>query len=194
MELENQNNIRWDYISTAVDYYKNNGFKYIEVPWFVSENVINVTLPIDKKPIITQYGPLVGSAEQSFIQLMIDNKLDKYEKYVAVTPCFRDDIVDKYHQKYFIKVELIIYLEKDRKMAYNNRLVPTDSIILTDIAAKLFETLGAKNIKQQLTDDGYDLTLNDIEIGSYGIRNFDDKYWIYGTGLAEPRFSQVLNK
>lgn len=40
------------------------------------------------------------------------------------------------------------------------------------------------------TDEGFDLQLGGIEIGSYGKRHHDSfGPWAYGTGLALPRFS-----
>ena len=39
------------------------------------------------------------------------------------------------------------------------------------------------------TEEGLDIELNGIEIGSYGYRSYKDFHWIYGTALAEPRFS-----
>jgi hypothetical protein len=37
----------------------------------------------------------------------------------------------------------------------------------------------------------YDIMLDGIEIGSYGHRTCLFCNWIYGTGLAEPRFSRI---
>jgi hypothetical protein len=37
--------------------------------------------------------------------------------------------------------------------------------------------------------DTYDIEINGIEVGSYGIRSVDDVQYIYGTGLALPRYS-----
>jgi predicted aldo/keto reductase-like oxidoreductase len=37
------NTINYKYISDAVDHYVNNGYNYIEVPWYVTEDVMNVT-------------------------------------------------------------------------------------------------------------------------------------------------------
>ena len=34
--------------------------------------------------------------------------------------------------------------------------------------------------------------INGIEYGSYGIRYFENKYYIYGTGIALPRASKIL--
>jgi len=42
------------------------------------------------------------------------------------------------------------------------------------------------------TEQGFDINYGNIEIGSYGIRSCSFLDWIYGTGLAEPRFSRAL--
>ena len=42
------------------------------------------------------------------------------------------------------------------------------------------------------TDEGWDINVGGIEVGSYGSRSIHDHLWVYGTGLAEPRFSQAL--
>ena len=34
----------------------------------------------------------------------------------------------------------------------------------------------------------------EIELGSYGYREFEHMKWIYGTGCAEPRTSRIINK
>ena len=44
------------------------------------------------------------------------------------------------------------------------------------------------------TEEGYDLEVGGIEIGSYGIRKCDYLEWIYGTACAEPRMSVVILK
>jgi hypothetical protein len=44
------------------------------------------------------------------------------------------------------------------------------------------------------TDEGYDININGIEVGSYGFREIGDFMWVYGTGLAEPRFSQAVGR
>jgi hypothetical protein len=51
--------------------------------------------------------------------------------------------------------------------------------------------LTRKLIKIEKTKEGSDLTIDGIEIGSYGVRNHKNIIWVYGTGLAEPRFSKV---
>src|SRR5271170_239683 len=96
-------------IADAVSFYKD--FQYIEVPWSVTSEVMAITLPPGRTlyPFENQY--LVASAEQSFLQLIKDKKLNP-GKYLAVTPCFRDDPISETHQRYFVKVELINYTER----------------------------------------------------------------------------------
>lgn len=97
--------IYWALIPRALLHYKTYDYEYIEVPWVISEEALRVTLPSDRVGHRTQDGPLVGSAEQGFVQMYLDGEL------------------------------------------------------------------------------------NGIEIGSYGYRSYRELHWIYGTGLAEPRFT-----
>lgn len=185
-----QNVIRWDYISKALSFYYDIGYDPIEVSWYASEEAVNVTIPPHINPIKTQDGILVGSAEQSFIDLMLNKKM--YGKYVAVTPCFRDDVVDHTHKRTFMKVELF---DASPRADFNS---PQDIIKnvkkTANIALSFFQTLegGAFSVLKP-THEGYDITLNGVEIGSYGHRSYKDLNWIYGTGFADPRFSIAKN-
>ena len=49
----------------------------------------------------------MASGEQSFLYLYLKNFLPK-GKYQTVTPCFREEVFDETHTKYFMKNELII--------------------------------------------------------------------------------------
>jgi hypothetical protein len=44
------------------------------------------------------------------------------------------------------------------------------------------------------TDQGRDLTLDGIEVGSYGYREAGGRKWACGTGLALPRFDVAREK
>lgn len=181
-----QNLIYWNHIAAAVDYYHAEGYQYIEVPWYACEEAINVTLSVDVVPLRTQDGLLVGSAEQSFIHLLL-NGTPLNGKYVAVTPCFRPDAIDKTHQRYFMKVELFDTCPGglDSPQAITSKIIET-----ARIARSFFHTLHpGDDCHLRGTYDGYDLELNGIEIGSYGYRSYGDWRWIYGTGYADPRFS-----
>jgi hypothetical protein len=174
-------------IAEAISFYEMHEFKYIDVPWMVDESTLEITMPPQGKIIKCDLGNLVGSAEQSFLQLALWREL-KPGKYVSCTPCFRNDAVDEIHRNCFTKVELFIN---------DKNLINHEQIISVVYAAQEFFKIQGVDCDLEETDDGYDLisTTDKIELGSYGVREFDDiGSWIYGTGLAEPRFSVALAK
>lgn len=191
---------RIDYarIGRAVTYYRTRGYTYLEVPWIVEHESTKVTLPVAAKAMATYCGPayegdLVGSAEQSFIQLLRRDQLAP-GKYVAVSPCFRHEAVynDRY-QPYFMKVELIAVLPPGQDIARGAKEVLVYDMLATDA----FEFFSSELTEEQESFLQYepqdalatDIELAGIEVGSYGYREWLDHRWIYGTGLAEPRFS-----
>lgn len=189
--------INYSLISKAINFYEDLGFQYLEVPWIVSDKAVNVTLPKERKGNRCKTGMLVGSAEQSFIQLMIENQI-KPGCYVAASPCFRDDEVDLLHQETFFKVELIDLKFDDENPEMDSELVMAARSLkisglqwMVDKALSFFTSIpGGESSKIiPLSENCFDIELNDIEIGSYGIRTFKNFHWVYGTGIAEPRFS-----
>jgi seryl-tRNA synthetase len=178
-------NINWKIISEAIDFFSDCGYTYIETPWIVPMSAIEATY-LGKTHILKEpkSRALVGSAEQSFIHMM-EQGLIHSRKYVSAGPCFRHcKTKDKLHKEYFFKVELISIL--DYLSNPENELKQ----IIED--AKLFFSYNSlQEIKKVKTCEGYDLTLNDIEIGSYGLRTYNNYNWVYGTGVAEPRFSMA---
>ena len=183
-------------ISDAVDFYRKLGYKYIEVPWIVSESTSSITTPKGRKNFKTFMGNLVASGEQSFLEI----RSHLLGRYVCVTPCFRDENeVNDLCRNYFMKVELIDVKPKFPDLS--------SKMIMMD-AFKFFQRYGKVSI--EITDEGMDLKMNEIEIGSYGFRSkkanykgkdfligidWSDPYtkdefvWAYGTGCAEPRLS-----
>ena len=183
-----QETIDYSKIEEAIRYYSNQGFKYIEVPWIVSLASIERTLPPSRKSTDSFLGSHVASAEQSFIE-MIQNGTLSPGKYVSCTPCFRDDLVDETHHKWFIKVELLDF------DAFNELGAEITNSRLKDLittAKTFFEKYTSVDIID--TEIGFDLFASSVELGSYGLRKFNDFSFIYGTGIAEPRLSHVLNK
>ena len=173
--------INYGLIAQAIAFYQKLGFEYIEVPWIVPEFIRRLTYngPISFN---TEFGPLVGSAEQSFLFLAQSNLIESNKLYVAATPCFRDDICDTTHQKSFFKVELFYYNFIDCGMAH----------FILSAAQQFFRTLNLESIVERINMHQSDLMANGIELGSYGTRLIDGKYFAYGTGLAEPRTTHVL--
>lgn len=187
--------ISYSILSDAVYHYKQLGFEYIEVPWYAPESTISITRPenlyIENDFRINNKDQfLVASAEQSFLDMIINDKI-KPGKYVAVTPCFRNDEVDILHQKYFMKCELIEYLDSFNMEDSIKRLSSITMCALSFFISHL------PNVYIETTNDktsilSRDILSDNIELGSYGIRSYNGKYWIYGTGCAEPRLSKAI--
>lgn len=172
--------INWGLLADAVSYYTDLGYKYLEAPWIASQYHIMATCPAPEMVVSSDLGNLVGSSEQSMLQLDHRGLLAK-GRYVACTPCFRKDPLDALHRQTFMKVEL-----------YANDRFGTDA--LDDMiggALSFFQRhISPEAIGVVATGpDTYDIEVNGIEVGSYGMRSFEGVRWVYGTGVAEPRFS-----
>lgn len=178
--------INYRNLADSIDFYSKHGIEYIETPWTVSKEISNLTKPEDKKndyEILHNKKTLVASGEQSFLYLMLKGYLPKGQ-YMTTTPCFRDDLFDLTHTKYFMKTELI-----DTKTVNFNTLN-----VLTDLAMAFFSTkIDKKYLEYEQTEIGRDINFvldkRKIELGSYGIRSTDIGNYVYGTGCAEPRLS-----
>lgn len=180
--------IDWARLGRAVNFYKGCGFQQIETPWRITQAIYDATAPQTATPFrcrLTGDRPdiLVGSAEQGLLEIMGSLRRGNY---LSVSPCFRDNEVDETHFSDFMKIELCVVNPSTDAHEWLG-------VLATDFA----KSEGAK-IKRVVTDSGFDLYCNDIEIGSYGIRSaFIDNQtftWAYGTGLAEPRFSQATQR
>lgn len=178
--------IDWKTIGAAVAYYSGKGYKYVEVPWVVPEQTARITFPYgDVTYCNAPAGVLVGSAEQSFLELLIRDGTKRFESglFVAATPCFRNEpkTSDLLHY-YFFKVELF---------ALGSEHV---SDFIRD-ALGFFQSLpGGSAATIVTTPEGWDIMVNGIEVGSYGtrtVRRSDGQplTWSYGTGFADPRFT-----
>jgi hypothetical protein len=180
-------NIDWDTISDAVHYYGQQGYTYVETPWMVPVATSMITCPAEDN-IFTVWGNggLVGSAEQGFLELAMNNSIHPDTKYISAGPCFRDEPVDDLHQKTFFKAELFYYTREQEAAAQ----LAKDMLE----AAYGFMLLRSPIHRPQIVDAGFgwDININGIEVGSYGYR-FHERvgFWAYGTAAAEPRFSQA---
>lgn len=187
-----------DNICKAMNFYKALGFEEIQVPWIVPRDVTKSTCPDDAFIMPTVGGDLVGSGEQGFVDLARRGLLPN-GRLVTNTPCFRNEADEDYfHQKYFMKVELF-----SQAPDLHNELE-----VMSKMALDLFQTLKGKytdrhqviynSFKRIETEEGYDIVMPvdgfEVEVGSYGIRSFEDIWWVYGTGLAEPRYSRLMTK
>ncbi len=178
----------------AVEYYERAGYKYIDVPWVASEEAVLMTRPVWVTGDTLKYeagGKVlcpVASAEQSYLQLRLDNP-SIAGKYVTLTPCFRNEpVFDDLHQPCFMKVELINWdsmtHEDLSKMIADARILFEQDMDIKGIQNTDPDPLGV---------EAYDLLSGHtlIELGSYGIRQHPKVgRWMYGTGLN--RFSTLI--
>lgn len=172
--------IDWALLAQALGYYGGNGYRVVNLPWLADLDAIKLTCPDEVRVMtVPGHGGLVGSAEQAFLMLDRGGHLGK-GAFVALTPCFRDEpVVDALHQKTFMKVELY----------RNDDTSPEALEAMIRLAQGFFRRHANAEIAREITEDGIDLTLGGVEIGSYGLREAGGLRWVYGTGLAEPRFS-----
>lgn len=176
-----------DKLYAAKQYYQESlGFTYIEVPWTCPQSVQLKTCSKRVSPTKTDNGLiLVGSAEQSFLNLILNGELESGD-YQTITPCFRNDKQDELHQLYFTKLELI---------SYWTEINPIFPLSMAEMALNFFKRY-LDCVIIEMGDLQYDIISSDkgVELGSYGTRFINEKLmYTYGTGLALPRLNYVLS-
>ena len=102
-----QDTIDYDLLNKAVKYFSKKGFKQVEVPWRVSKEAIDGTFD-SRQSFKSDDKFLVGSAEQGFLELQLQDKL-KGTQFMSISPCFRNEVEDYFHQQEFMKLELIYF-------------------------------------------------------------------------------------
>lgn len=181
-------------IAHALDYYQRQGFKYIDVPWSVSDKAIEFSMPAHGAKFPFQDKFLVASGEQSFIDLILSQGLEK-GRYCCVTPCFRKEKeFNEWTKPTFIKVELIDTNIEDTDLKNDNTFSHFFDVL--SICTEFFRQY-LPAINRKLEDGTYDIfsVSHQIELGSYGMREMAETGpWIYATGCAEPRLSAAINK
>lgn len=176
--------INYKILHDSLIHYGSKGYDRIETPWTVSEYVDNITKPKDRISFQLKHNNkcLVASGEQSFLYLYLKDFLPK-GRFQTITPCYRYESFDYLHTKYFMKNELI-------------RTDSVNSFTLEEMiehSMSFFEKhLPKDKLKIEKIDESFDITIDGIELGSYGIRECEFLKWIYGTGCAEPRLSKLI--
>ena len=178
-------NISTNFIIKAISYYSQRGFKLIDVPLIIDTKISEWTKPIGV-PDLNHVNDKVyiASAEQSFLQLFYEKKLPE-GRYIALTPCYRHEgILDDTHFRMFLKLELLSYGCGDSTFYLAYQAL---SFMRQYCNCQMIDTIIGTDIED---------SLHSIELGSYGERRFfnSKQTYIYGTGIAEPRFSYVVNK
>lgn len=192
--------MKHEHLSSAIKFYRERGYSYVhDAPYVVGKAAYYATKPPGAKDIRClvdgeeeQY--LVASGEQSFLQMLFDGKLLK--RAVCLTPCFRAEKHTDWNKFAFQKVELIN--ADDPTGAYLTHMVHD--------AMAFFEQFVPIRLVETGRSDGhptYDIVEKNsrVELGSFGIRSAPhpdgksrDLQWIYGTGCAEPRLSDAIER
>lgn len=182
--------IDWHLLGKATQFFTHSGFLQKETPYALPELYHSYTKPHDNSSFILNQGmfsaephELVGSAEQGFIYLILNHLALENDRLFSVTPCFRCDNYDLLHQPWFMKLELFHYSSDIE-----------DLLAMINLVKQFIEQETIQPLKLVITGQNtYDLELNGIEIGSFGFRTVEGLTFIYGTGLALPRFSIANN-
>lgn len=181
--------INYGILDSSIKFYEDFGFKRIESPWLVSEDISNITKP---DPNIVDYKVeyngkvLVASGEQSFLYMFVKGFLPK-GRYQTITPCFRKESFTALNSKYFIKNELIDTIN----VSYES-LDDTVNMCLSFFQKYIPEVTVVEQ-KDDRSEKAYDIVYGPYEIGSYGIRSYMQLEWTYATGVAEPRLSKLID-
>lgn len=194
-------------IADAVEFYRQRGYVYLEdVPWLVGHEAYYATKPagavdVQQTAAGRWDGFPVASAEQSFIQMMLDGQPIK--RAVAVTPCYRaEPRIDTLHRPYFVKAELINAQDVDEghlvhmvhdACSFFERFFSVRVVAAQDPSGGLTYDIVEKGTRYELGSYGIRrITVSVTEGGEYrGIRKME---WIYGTACAEPRLSTAIQR
>ena len=195
---------------------------FLDLPWTASAPFIHATKPAKAKfsrDIETPQGLLVASGEQSFCELGHRGYLEGSGLFIAWTPCFRDEpFFDEMHHFGFLKAELFQWLEaSDGALRHDFFLndkskqhARAQTLFLAEKAGRIFNELIKQNapnapwctLSEVVGEDlethdfcQWDVLCGGHELGSYGVRAHPtlDKPYLYGTAIAEPRFSRVID-
>ena len=185
--------VNYKRLSESIDYYKNRGYEKINLPWLAHEKYIKLTYKDNNQFIIKDCRALLGSAEQAFLKEVYENNLEG--QFQSITPCFRNDKEDNLHFEYFMKNELFIY-NKDYNFYDYESALEKMVIAAYDYFEKQLHLPILKIVETSESILSYDILLNEVEVGSYLIREveLEDRKIMYacGTGLAEPRFEAAI--
>lgn len=168
-------------IFKALDFFTKLGYEMMDVPLVVDEDVSNFTKPSGRKNFYHLNNKVyVASAEQSFLQMIKEGEISS-GRYIAITPCVRDEeVYDNTHFKTFLKVEICCIGEDC-----------VDEVVSHTL---LFNSLYGAACQLSVENNVVDINLNGIEVGSYGKRTSPcGVVYTFGTAIAEPRFSYALS-
>lgn len=190
-------------LQTAIDFWVEFGAIYVDLPWLVEQEFAAATRPPGRRDVHSLHGRFVSSGEQSFLKLWAEGKLPETQLgyYVGWTPCMRDEeVIDELHQHGFMKAEFFMPVDHLSEQDQGGKLAALTFRQHLCFQAVAAAALGCPRNKTPTTHrdpqgvSRVDLKLGDLKVGSYGIRKFRDRAYIYGTALALPGFLQALDR
>lgn len=176
--------IDWSRLARALAHFESVGFRRMELPWYAPREVCGVTCPDPRAMFPIAGEVLVGSGEQAFMHEQFAGRLADGD-YVALTPCFR-------HEPEFSDLKLPAFAKVELYAA--GRAGRGAALRLAEVAADYMRRCEELDPILVETEEGFDLEVAGIEIGSYAERRRGEEEWACGTGLAEPRFSAAVEK
>jgi hypothetical protein len=181
-------------LHTALQWWQTYGFAYTDLPWMVPKQYTDAFRPSYCRDVPTLHGYFVGSGEQSFLMLRDENRLPgPAPGYIGWTPCLRDERLDHTHQHGFMKAEWYVPLgEVAGWQVKLSGLLSHQSRLFYELATQVHGAPHVAVVHEQVNPEQVDLVINGLEVGSYGLRVFHDKPYLFGTGLALPRFHKAL--
>jgi hypothetical protein len=189
-----QLNIDYALLGQAKEFYSDQGYTYVEVPWIVDEKLSYSTHKDEAgKFILDDYRHLVGSGEQAFIGMAQAEELLPYKKYMTITPCFRKGENDETHAEEFMKLELFMY--STQIFDDSNDLEAVTKRFRADIpergfrydAFDCFKELGVMeyNLYTTVTEDNDPLEIHDDPTFLNTIKNVDIEFKTRTRGMLE---------
>lgn len=192
--------INFERLLDARSFFERNGYTYVESPWVVAAEVMNITRPTSVTAI--KKDSFVASGEQSLLQMIADRQLTE-GLWQTLTPCYRrldGDRNDEIHFSQFYKLELcwykgmvqpapaLVQVMIGQVLNWLNLFQVTTRVVGYDDEERGgCTTEAAADIEIYVGEDKW------VEYGSYGIRHNENLgYWIYGTGQPEPRFEWLI--
>ncbi|WP_059925057.1 hypothetical protein [Burkholderia ubonensis] len=181
----------------AIQWWQAQGFQYVDLPWMVPKAYADAHRPDFCREIRTLHGSFVGSGEQSFLMLREEGRLrGGAPGYIGWTPCLRDEaVLDETHQHGFMKAEWYVPLERAQILGwrvYFDALMEQQTQMFRAVALHAGGPIGLPVAREESGAVQHDLLVAGLEVGSYGMRHFKGKAYLYGTALALPRFPQAL--
>jgi len=172
-------------------------FEFVNLPWLVPQRYLDATKPLHlgaAPDIATPFGSVVASGEQAFLQMWEEGRLLSDQGYIGWTPCVRQEpVFDELHHYYFVKAELFCVPTDDPRIAVE-RMVCGSHTWFCELLHKLGRSRGHRLEVSRIDDTQTDVLLNGVEIGSYGMRLVNGQAVVFGTALAEPRFTTACTK